>query len=168
MILDTPERIAALLREDGPEERVERLLPRVKELVPRGLITVDPTEVVLYEPYPVRRVSSQLTAADVMSHDVTAVGPQVPVRQVVELHVPPLRERREDIPALAEELARRYAERFGLEGVRLAPALLDRLRSAEWPGNVRQLENAVARLAIAVPIASIPPTSTTALHSIAR
>ena len=67
------------------EERVERLLPRVKELVPRGLITVDSTEVVLYEPYPVRRVSSQLTAADVMSHDVTAVGPRVPVRQVVEL-----------------------------------------------------------------------------------
>ena len=67
------------------EERVERLLPRIKELVPRGLITVDPTEIVLYEPYPVRRVSSHLTAADVMSHDVTAVGPQVPVRQVVEL-----------------------------------------------------------------------------------
>jgi CBS domain-containing protein len=67
------------------EERVERLLPGVKELVPRGLITVDPTEVVLYEPYSVRRVSSQLTAADVMSHDVTAVAPQVPVRQVVEL-----------------------------------------------------------------------------------
>ena len=67
------------------EERVDLLLPRLKELVPRGLITVDPTEIVLYEPYPVRRVSSQLTAGDVMSHDVTAVGPQVPVRQVVEL-----------------------------------------------------------------------------------
>jgi CBS domain-containing protein len=65
------------------EERVERLLPRVKELVPRGLITVDPTEVV--QPYPVRRVSSQLIAANVMSHDVTAVGPRVPVRKVVEL-----------------------------------------------------------------------------------
>ncbi len=67
------------------EERVDRLLPRVKDLVPRGLITVDPTEIVLYEPYPVRRVPSHLTAGDVMSHDVTAVGPQVPVRQVVEL-----------------------------------------------------------------------------------
>jgi len=67
------------------EERVNELLPRVKELVSRGLITVDPTEVVLYEPYPVRRVSSQLTAADVMSHDVTSVPPQMPVRQVVEL-----------------------------------------------------------------------------------
>jgi two-component system response regulator AtoC len=65
---------------------------------------------------------------------------------VVEFVVPPLRDRRDDIPALAEEFARRYAERFGLEGVRLAPALLERLREADWPGNVRQLENAVARL----------------------
>jgi two-component system response regulator AtoC len=65
---------------------------------------------------------------------------------VVEFVVPPLRERREDVPALAEEFARRYAERFGLEGVRLAPALLERLREADWPGNVRHLENAVARL----------------------
>jgi two-component system response regulator AtoC len=65
---------------------------------------------------------------------------------VVELVVPPLRERREDIPALAHEFALRYAERFGVEEVRLAPALVDRLVAAEWPGNVRELENAVARM----------------------
>ncbi len=65
---------------------------------------------------------------------------------VVELVVPPLRERREDIPALAHEFALRYAERFGVEEVRLAPALVGRLRAADWPGNVRQLENAVARM----------------------
>ncbi len=65
---------------------------------------------------------------------------------VVELVVPPLREHREDIPALAAEFARRYAERFGVNGVRLSPALVDRLRAADWPGNVRQLENAVARM----------------------
>jgi two-component system response regulator AtoC len=71
---------------------------------------------------------------------------------VVELVVPPLREHVEDVPALAAEFARRYAERFGMEGVRLSPALVERLRAAEWPGNVRQLENAVARLvALAVP-----------------
>ena len=64
---------------------------------------------------------------------------------VVELLVPPLRDRREDIPALAHEFAVRYAERFGAEEVRLAPALVERLASAEWPGNVRQLENVVAR-----------------------
>jgi two-component system response regulator AtoC len=65
---------------------------------------------------------------------------------VVELVVPPLRERREDIPALAHEFARRYAERFGSEDARLSPALVERLRTAEWPGNVRQLENLVARM----------------------
>ena len=65
---------------------------------------------------------------------------------VVELVVPPLQERREDIPALAHEFALRYAERFGVEGARLAPALVQRLATADWPGNVRQLENAVARM----------------------
>jgi len=65
---------------------------------------------------------------------------------VVELVVPPLREHREDIPALAAEFARRYAERFGMEDVRLAPALVETLRASDWPGNVRELENAVARL----------------------
>jgi DNA-binding NtrC family response regulator len=65
---------------------------------------------------------------------------------VVELVVPPLGEHREDIPALAAEFARRYAERFGMEDVRLAPALVEALRASDWPGNVRELENAVARL----------------------
>ncbi|HYG67763.1 MAG TPA: sigma-54 dependent transcriptional regulator, partial [Anaeromyxobacteraceae bacterium] len=65
---------------------------------------------------------------------------------VVELVVPPLRDRREDVPALAHEFALRYAERFGMEEVRLSPALVARLAAADWPGNVRQLENVVARL----------------------
>ena len=65
---------------------------------------------------------------------------------VIELVVPPLRERPGDIPALAEEFARRFGDKFGLPNVRLSPALLDRLAADPWPGNVRQLENAVARL----------------------
>jgi DNA-binding NtrC family response regulator len=65
---------------------------------------------------------------------------------VVELMVPPLHEHREDIPSLTAEFARRYAERFGMQGVRLAPALVGLLQRADWPGNVRQLENAVARM----------------------
>jgi len=66
---------------------------------------------------------------------------------VVELIVPPLRDHKEDIPALAEEFARRYGERFGLGRVTLEPALIDALVHHEWPGNVRQLENTLARLA---------------------
>jgi two-component system, NtrC family, response regulator AtoC len=65
---------------------------------------------------------------------------------VVELTVPPLRDRRDDVPLLAREFARKYSERFGLpEVAELSPELLDLLARAPWPGNVRQLENAVAR-----------------------
>ena len=67
---------------------------------------------------------------------------------VVELLVPPLRDHREDIPALAVELARRLAERFEMTDVRLLPELLDALQQLDWPGNVRQLENTVARLLV--------------------
>ena len=65
---------------------------------------------------------------------------------VVELTVPPLRDHRDDIPVLAAEFARRYGERFGMEDVRLSPELVQLLVRADWPGNVRQLENAVARM----------------------
>ncbi|MEZ6185056.1 MAG: nitric oxide reductase transcriptional regulator NorR [Planctomycetota bacterium] len=64
---------------------------------------------------------------------------------VYHLHVPPLRERPEDIPLLAGlfcDLARR---RLGLGPVRLRPDAMAALQSATWPGNVRELENAVAR-----------------------
>jgi DNA-binding NtrC family response regulator len=65
---------------------------------------------------------------------------------VVELVVPPLRERREEIPALAIELAQRCAERFGMPEVSFSAELLDALARADWPGNVRQLENTVTRM----------------------
>jgi two-component system response regulator AtoC len=65
---------------------------------------------------------------------------------VVEMVVPPLRERREDIPALAAEFRRRYAERFGDADIRFSPELIQALSEAEWPGNVRELENAIARM----------------------
>ncbi len=65
---------------------------------------------------------------------------------VVELRVPPLRERPSDVPLLATAFAARYAERFGLEGVWLTPELLAALTTRTWPGNVRELEGAVARI----------------------
>jgi two-component system response regulator AtoC len=51
------------------------------------------------------------------------------------------------VPALAEEFARRYGEKFGLGPIALEPALITALVHADWPGNVRQLENTIARLA---------------------
>jgi two-component system response regulator AtoC len=60
--------------------------------------------------------------------------------------MPPLAERREDIPLLAEVFARGAAERFGIEGVTLDAALLTALAARDYPGNVRELENIVTRL----------------------
>ncbi|MFN8589367.1 MAG: sigma-54 dependent transcriptional regulator [Candidatus Eisenbacteria bacterium] len=63
----------------------------------------------------------------------------------VELHLPPLRERREDVPALAAFFLRRYAARYRktLEG--FAPEALQALLAHPWPGNVRELDHAVER-----------------------
>jgi two-component system nitrogen regulation response regulator GlnG len=65
--------------------------------------------------------------------------------RVVPLHLPPLRERKDDIPALAEHFLSRYAEELG-SGVRaLAEETVRRLVAHAWPGNVRELENAIKR-----------------------
>ncbi len=65
---------------------------------------------------------------------------------VVELRVPPLRERREDVPSLARAFAARFAARFELGHVHLDDALVAALAAREWPGNVRELEGVIARL----------------------
>jgi two-component system, NtrC family, response regulator AtoC len=64
---------------------------------------------------------------------------------VVPLHIPPLRERREDIPLLAEHIIRKFNERLKKHVVGLAPEALDRLASYGWPGNIRELENVLER-----------------------
>lgn len=65
---------------------------------------------------------------------------------VVELKVPSLSERREEIPVLARALARKWGERFGLGEVTISPELAQHLMDSAWPGNVRQLENTIARM----------------------
>jgi DNA-binding NtrC family response regulator len=66
---------------------------------------------------------------------------------VIPVTLPPLRERREDIPLLAEHFLGRAASRLG-RSLRLSPAAVDRLLRYPWPGNVRELENAIERTAI--------------------
>jgi DNA-binding NtrC family response regulator len=66
---------------------------------------------------------------------------------VIQIVLPPLRDRREDIPALAEHFLARSATKLG-RGLRLAPATLERLLRYPWPGNVRELENAIERATI--------------------
>ncbi len=67
---------------------------------------------------------------------------------VVNVELPPLRERREDIPLLFTHFLDRFAAEFGKEGIRPAPGLLEGLLRHAWPGNVRELENAVKRAVI--------------------
>ncbi len=64
---------------------------------------------------------------------------------VIELSVPPLRERREDIPLLAEAMLKRLAQQSGLPAATLAPEALDKLKCYRFPGNVRELENMLER-----------------------
>jgi DNA-binding NtrC family response regulator len=66
---------------------------------------------------------------------------------VIEVVLPPLRERREDIPALAEHVMARAAGKLGRD-VRLSAEAVERLLRYPWPGNVRELENAIERAAI--------------------
>jgi two-component system response regulator AtoC len=67
---------------------------------------------------------------------------------VVRIAIPPLRERREDIPPLAEQVLRRLERKYGWSGLALSPEVLALILARPWPGNVRQLENALARAAI--------------------
>jgi DNA-binding NtrC family response regulator len=63
----------------------------------------------------------------------------------IEIHLPPLRERREDIPALAEHFLGRHAERYRKKIVGLEPAAVEAILAHPWPGNVRELDHAVER-----------------------
>src|SRR6266566_1262448 len=64
---------------------------------------------------------------------------------VIPVTVPPLRERREDIPLLVNHFLKKYAPAAGKSILRVHPQALDSLCGYEWPGNVRQLENTVER-----------------------
>ena len=64
---------------------------------------------------------------------------------VVEIHIPPLRERPEDIPLLADFFLRRITRRNGMARIRLSAEAVAALQAHRWPGNVRELENTIAR-----------------------
>lgn len=65
---------------------------------------------------------------------------------VVPIRVPPLRERVEDIEPLVHAFVRTYSERYGMDQVVVEPALVEAFKAHSWPGNVREIENTVARL----------------------
>lgn len=64
---------------------------------------------------------------------------------VVNLALPPLRERREDIPALVAHFAADFARQYGVSPKRVSAEAMERLLAHDWPGNVRELQNAIER-----------------------
>jgi len=92
---------------------------------------------------------------------------------VVELAIPPLRERLEDIPLLAEHFLQRITKKNGMARIRISAEAVAALQTHLWPGNVRELENTIARacalatstilLPVDIPLASAPGKSQTDL-----
>ena len=70
---------------------------------------------------------------------------------VITLHLPPLRERREDTPALIDHFLARYRELFNRPALSLSDDARRRLEAYDWPGNIRQLRNALERAAALSP-----------------
>jgi two-component system response regulator AtoC len=67
---------------------------------------------------------------------------------VVSIHLPPLRHRREDIPLLAKHFLVKYTEKHNRSIRMLAPATIDALMNYDWPGNVRELQNALEQAVV--------------------
>jgi DNA-binding NtrC family response regulator len=76
---------------------------------------------------------------------------------VITLVIPPLRERREDVPALARAFVERYAAETKRADLELPDETIEVLRSFDWPGNVRQLKNAIERMVVLAPGSRLGP-----------
>lgn len=81
---------------------------------------------------------------------------------IIPIHIPPLRNRREDIPLLVEHFLNHFSQRHNRENIQLSPEAMEKLHSAQWPGNVRQLKNLIERLVVTasdnvIHLKDIPP-----------
>ncbi len=77
--------------------------------------------------------------------------------KVVNIHLPPLRERKDDIPLLLTTFLKLYCHKFGREGMKFSRESLFYLKNYDWPGNVRELENEVERVVALAPYSIIRP-----------
>jgi two-component system response regulator AtoC len=76
---------------------------------------------------------------------------------VIPIHIPPLRERREDVPVLVEHFVAKHALRAGKRIEGLKPGVIATLQASDWPGNVRELENTIERAVVLSPGTLIEP-----------
>ncbi len=67
---------------------------------------------------------------------------------IVEIHLPPLRERAEDIPLLIDYFLQTYAKRYKKENIRVSAGAMTKLQAYRWPGNIRELRHALERAVI--------------------
>ncbi len=68
---------------------------------------------------------------------------------IIKIHIPPLRERPEDIPPLVDFYVKEYAEQLGGENIEIpSPRVIDRMMQYGWPGNVRELQNVLKRMMV--------------------
>jgi two-component system NtrC family response regulator len=82
---------------------------------------------------------------------------------VIPIEIPPLRERREDIPVLAEYFIRKHEQRTGKRIERVEEGVIAGLQSYAWPGNVRELENTIERAVVLSTDRAITPESISVL-----
>lgn len=86
----------------------------------------------------------------------------------VELDLPPLRERREDLPELIDHYLEHYARRYGRAAPAMSPAAIAALRQHDWPGNVRALRHALERAVILARDTALEPEDFALTQSVAR
>lgn len=89
---------------------------------------------------------------------------------VVQIGLPPLRERADDLPLLIDHFIRKYASKFGREVKGISPVAVRQLEQHDWPGNIRELENCIARAVIvcrgsSIEVDDLPPVSVASLSS---
>jgi len=65
---------------------------------------------------------------------------------IIRIHVPPLRDRREEVPVLAAHFLDHFSSRSGKQGIAMTQEAIDALMGYDWPGNVRQLRNEIERV----------------------
>jgi transcriptional regulator with PAS, ATPase and Fis domain len=111
-----------------------------REVVPVGATRPTPIDVRLITA--TNRPATELAEEEVLRQDLL-----FRIR-TVEITLPPLRERREDIPVLLEHFLSVYARKYDVPRRKLAPATLAMLEGYAWPGNVRELRHAVERATI--------------------
>src|SRR2546430_7043987 len=127
---DMSSNVQAKLLRALEERRIERL--GGNESIPVDVRIISATH---------RPLEEEIAAGEFFAHPLFSF-------RVVTIRNPPFRERREDIPLLAETFTRAAAEHYGLPLRQVAQSALRRLVDYDWPGNVRELKNTIERAAI--------------------